>query len=432
MYYIVETEEQLNRLHCSGKDCYIRVIPMNDEYHSSLTSPCLIYFRTFESKGFIFPINHSEAFKLSFDKVKKWIESKYEKIYIINKKECLYYFDSPKLIDINYDNNNLDYTPIRSRTYDRFGHLSFCTSLVPISKIYETEEKVFKEIRERIPTEINEFYNDIFPRVFKSIEEQGLRIHPDYFNKHFKYHEKEWFIRGETVYTKYNLYNLTTRPTNSFNGVNFAALNKNDGSRTAFIPKNDMFFEFDYDAYHVRILANLIGFDLDRESVHNQLGKMYFNKEELTDEEYTKSKELTFKQLYGGVFKEYKEIPFFKAMNEYVEKLWELFNATEKLELVGGKILTKEQIQNPTPNKVLNYMIQSAETHNNVISVRKVIDYLDNKQSKVILYTYDSFLVDYSLVDGKEVLKEVKKLLENNKYVVKVAYGNNYNSLKNI
>jgi len=80
----------------------------------------------------------------------------------------------------------------------------------------------------------------------------------------------------------------------------------------------------------------------------------------------------------------------------------------------------------------LNYMIQSAETHNNVISVRKVIDYLDNKQSKVILYTYDSFLVDYSLVDGKEVLKEIKKLLENNKYVVKVAYGNNYNSLKYI
>ena len=86
MYYIVETEEQLNRLHCSGTDCYIRVIPMNEEYHSALTSPCLIYFKTFESKGFIFPINHSEAFKLSFNKIKEWIESKYDKIYTINKK----------------------------------------------------------------------------------------------------------------------------------------------------------------------------------------------------------------------------------------------------------------------------------------------------------------------------------------------------------
>ena len=428
MYYIVETEEQLNRLHCSGNECYIRIIPMNDEYHSALTSPCLIYFRTFEGKGYIFPINHSEAFKLDFNKIVEWIESKYEKIYTINKKECLYYFDSPKLIDIPYDTPN--YSRFRESIYHKYSYLPFCNSLVPISKHYETEEEIFNEIKEKLPIEVNEFYNDTFPKVFKLIEEQGLRIHIDYFNKYFKYNEKEWFIHGETVHTKYNLYNLTTRPTNSFNGVNFAALNKNDGSRTVFIPKNDLFFEFDYDAYHVRILANLIGFPLDRESVHNQLGKMYFSKEELTDEEYAKSKELTFKQLYGGVFKEYREIPFFKAMNEYVEKLWELFNATEELELVGGKILKKEQIQNPTPNKILNYIIQSAETYNNVISVKKVIDYLENKQSKVILYTYDSFLIDYSSVDGKEVLKEIKKLLENNKYVVKVAYGNNYNNLK--
>jgi hypothetical protein len=428
MYYIVETEEQLNRLHCSGNECYIRIIPMNDEYHSALTSPCLIYFRTFEDKGYIFPINHSEAFKLDFNKVIEWVESKYEKIYTINKKECLYYFDSPKLIDIPYDTPN--YSRFRESIYHKYSYLPFCNSLVPISKHYETEEEIFNEIKEKLPIEVNEFYNDTFPKVFKLIEEQGLRIHIDYFNKYFKYNEKEWFIHGETVHTKYNLYNLTTRPTNSFNGVNFAALNKNDGSRTVFIPKNDLFFEFDYDAYHVRILANLIGFPLDRESVHNQLGKMYFSKEELTDEEYAKSKELTFKQLYGGVFKEYREIPFFKAMNEYVEKLWELFNATEELELVGGKILKKEQIQNPTPNKILNYIIQSAETYNNVISVKKVIDYLENKQSKVILYTYDSFLIDYSSVDGKEVLKEIKKLLENNKYVVKVAYGNNYNNLK--
>ena len=101
MYYIVETEEQLNRLYCKGTDCYIRIIPMNEEYHSALTSPCLVYFRTFDNKGYIFPINHSEAFKLPFEKVLEWIEYKYEKIYTINKKECLYHFDSPKLIDVS-------------------------------------------------------------------------------------------------------------------------------------------------------------------------------------------------------------------------------------------------------------------------------------------------------------------------------------------
>jgi len=430
MYYIIETEEQLNNLYCSGSDCYMRIIPMNDEYHSALTSPCLVYFRTFESKGYIFPVNHSEAFRLPFNKIIDWIESKYDRIFTIGKKECLYYFDSPKLIDIKYD--NFDFSPIRNRTYNKFGHLPFCNSLVPISKIFETEERIFEEIKGYNKEPINEFYNDTFPRVFKLIEQQGLKIHLDYFEKHFKYHEKEWFLNAETVHTKYNLYNLTTRPTNSFNGVNFAALNKNDGSRTAFIPKNDLFFEFDYDAYHVRILAKLINYPLNKESVHTQLGKMYFDKEELTEEEYNQAKELTFKQLYGGVFDKYKELPFFKAMNEYVAKLWELFNTTGKLELVGGKILDKSEIQNSTPNKILNYVIQSAETYNNVISVKQVIEYLENKQSKVILYTYDSFLVDYSQLDGKEVLTEIKKLLEINGYIVKVAYGANYNSLKKV
>jgi hypothetical protein len=234
------------------------------------------------------------------------------------------------------------------------------------------------------------------------------------------------------VYTKYNLYNLTTRPTNSFNGVNFAALNKNDGSRAAFIPRNDYFFEFDYDAYHVRILAKLIDYQLDNESVHTQLGRMYFQKETLTDAEYQQSKELTFKQLYGGVFKQYVDIPFFKSMQTYVDSLWKTFNETQELELIGGKILKAEQITNPTPNKILNYIIQSAETYNNVVSVKKVIEYLADKQSDVILYTYDSFLIDYAVSDGKETLKQIKQLLEHDGYVIKVEYGLDYDSLKKI
>ena len=433
MYYIVETEQQLKRLYCSGNKCYIRIVPMNDEYHSILTSPCLVYFKTLNSKGYMFPINHSEAFKLSFEEVMQWIDSKFEKIYTLNKKEVLYYFNSDKLIDITDGNHSLVHrSKFADRMYNKFPNLEFVNSLIPLSKHYEAEEKNFEEIRQFLNEDPKDFYNDVFPKVFKAIEEQGIRIHPDYFHKHFSYNEKSWFLNGETVYTKYNLYNLTTRPTNSFNGVNFAALNKNDGSRVAFIPKNDLFFEFDYDSYHVRILAKLINYPLDNESVHTQLGKMYFDKETLTDEEYKRSKELTFKQLYGGVFDQYKEIPFFKLMNKYVDKLWEKFNTENKLKLIGGKVLTKEQIQNPTPNKVLNYIIQSAETYNNVVSVKKVIEYLEKRQSKVILYTYDSFLIDYSISDGKQTLQKIKQLLESEGYVIKASYGPNYNSLKNI
>ena len=66
------------------------------------------------------------------------------------------------------------------------------------------------------------------------------------------------------------------------------------------------------------------------------------------------------------------------------------------------------------------------------MSLKRVIEYLENKQSKVILYTYDSFLIDYSNGDGKKTLQKIKQLLEMDGYVIKVSYGRNYNSLKYI
>ena len=38
--------------------------------------------------------------------------------------------------------------------------------------------------------------------------------------------------------------------------------------------------------------------------------------------DYEKSKELTFKQLYGGVFKEYEKLEFFKKTKSLINRLW--------------------------------------------------------------------------------------------------------------
>ena len=53
------------------------------------------------------------------------------------------------------------------------------------------------------------------------------------------------------------------------------------------------------------------------------------------------------------------------------------------------------------------------------------------KKSSIILYTYDSVLIDYSREDGKETLIEIKSLLESTfGFKVKAKYGTNYNNLK--
>jgi hypothetical protein len=168
--------------------------------------------------------------------VLEWI-SKYSTIYTLNKKECLYYFPTSKLVDVNYGTLPNCSSLFRDRCYSLFPARPFTNSLIPISKHFEEQEKIFDEVKDKFENPTNRFYNETFPQVFKAIEEKGIQINKELFDKHFKYQHEEYFIKDSRVYTKYNLYNLTTRPTNSFNGVNFAALNKNDGSRAAFIPK---------------------------------------------------------------------------------------------------------------------------------------------------------------------------------------------------
>ena len=52
------------------------------------------------------------------------------------------------------------------------------------------------------------------------------------------------------------------------------------------------------------------------------------------------------------------------------------------------------------------------ETELNVKKILKVQDYLLNKNTKLVLYGYDSFLFDFSKQDGVETLKEIKRILE--------------------
>ena len=74
------------------------------------------------------------------------------------------------------------------------------------------------------------------------------------------------------VYTEYNPYTITSRPSNRHGGVNFSALNKKDGSRESFIPPDgSLFLQFDYDNYHVRLIGKLIKYKLPDTSVHQWL-----------------------------------------------------------------------------------------------------------------------------------------------------------------
>jgi hypothetical protein len=430
MYFIVETEEQLSQLPKPEK-CFIELVSLSEHTHPSLTTPCVLYYNDFQ-KGYVIPINHSEGFSIKLESIESFLKD-VPKVYLLDKKWHSYYLDLPNSIDLYFTVLDVEgkikdfqcYTPVHLDFYEKFKYLPQVNTYIPISKHYERCECMFEMVRDYVGKEQNIQWQNKYTEVYKWVEEQGILVEEKLFDKYFETPWKGRSVRDSRVYSSYNLYNITSRPTNAFNSINFLAFNKENGSRTAFMPENDAFVEFDFDGYHLRLIANTIGTAIPQdESIHLFLGKQYFGKDELIPEEYQEAKKITFRQMYNGVEDEFKHIEFFEDVAHTVEAMWTAYKSNKFLELPNGRRITQE---NANPQKLFNYYIQCLETVNNVKKLDKLKSYLKDKQSKVLLVVYDSILIDYSVEDGKGTLGEIKDILEEGGYKVKAKKGHNYN-----
>jgi hypothetical protein len=427
MFYIIERLDQLEKLG-SFRDCFVSFIPKNDNYHPALTELSLVYVRDLiRTKGFMLCINHNESFGLSKKDVDWWLLNNTQKMWVLDKKEALYYFNQPqKLFDVNF----IKYTckiPTNCSEFYNSKHYTLpnINCLIPISKHYEEWENTFSEVLPLIqsftPTIQFDFNNNHTSNVFYQLESNGVKLNKNCFIDYYqgKIPHPEFNLKRGKIYTQYNLYTTTSRPSNTFNSVNFAALNKDDGERMCYQPENDMFIEMDFQGYHPRLIGELIGFDFPKDkNTYDVLG-------ELLGVDKQAAKELTFKQLYGGVWSEYQSKPFFKNVNMFIDDMWDTYQYS-KLYTTTNKIFP--DTTEITPAKLFNYIIQSTETSTNVMLLEKVLDYLKGKKTKIVLYTYDAFLFDYSKEDG-DILQDIVDLLE---YPVTIKQGNTYHGLTKI
>jgi hypothetical protein len=85
----------------------------------------------------------------------------------------------------------------------------------------------------------------------------------------------------------------------------------------------------------------------------------------------------------------------------------------------------RDKLENMNPQKLLNYLIQNLETAYNVSILWEVFKILKNKKTKLVLYTYDSFLLDWS-DDERDVLTDIQKIFKKYKLNIKVAHGISY------
>jgi hypothetical protein len=415
MYWLIEDIEHIETIcRIRHQVAYVDIIPCSHNLHPVENEICSIYLR-FENdnKGYIIAINHSETINFDLEIIERVLNS-IENIYVRDKKEFLHYFPIKHCYQPSPSPHTYipQLTQAHTHLYNRYLNIQNLNTIVPIVKHYEICEQNYVNFK----SDINPFYNKA-ALVFNQLERAGIKVDKTLFEQYF---DKD---ADEFIYTQYNLNTLTTRPSNAFGGINFSALDKNNGERECFIPRNDIFIEMDISAYHPTLLANLLGYTFGDSDVHMDFAKMY-------GVDYAKAKEITFKQLYGGIWKEYKDLEFFQKVQVYVDNLWDSFERNGHIicPISDYKFIRKE-LENMNPQKLLNYLLQNLETANNVCILYEIFKILRGKNTKLVLYVYDSFLFD---VDNneKELLEQIAKVINDKNLQFKIKTGTNYANIK--
>ena len=326
--------------------------------------------------------------------------------------------------DLNYlDTNVVDYwhfNKVKHEVkYSNFYSDSDFMYYYPMHKIME--EMDYQDDDLPITPEL-QLFHDEFTKAFTLIELNGIGVNTNIISTFG--HRMAQYIHDRKLYQNYNFFTTTSRPSNSINNLNFAALTPEH--RKCFSPLNDIFIEFDFDAYHPRLIGDLIGYDFPNTPVHEYLSNKY-------KVDVSEGKTKTFQYLYGGIPNDVaNKIEFLNMTKNLINEMWDEFNQNKRINShIYNRPMKEENLENLNAQKLFNYYIQSYETERNVKLLMKLHTYLLSKKTNIVHYNYDSFLFDYSKEDGTETIHEIKQMLETNGFTTKTKVGLDYGSIKN-
>ncbi len=419
---IIEKNNQLDDflLKNESQDCFIIPILSDVNLHPLQNSLCAIYIKIVGGEERMLCFNHGETLKLNSKKLLDL--DKLGRKFVRDKKQLNHIVKLDDVVDVNlqyYMNKNepLEWEELSTNTHDYFHRVMWkmknTNRIIPILKHLELCREQVRMLEKYYELPIHEDYNNEIIDNLSFVEGSGLR-------------------RGDDmVFSEYNLYTSTGRPSNRFGGINFAALNKKDESRKPYKSRfqDGILVEFDYDAYHLRLIGHILDYKFPKGSVHEHMSEFY------GDVDYETSKSTSFQYLYGRIPQQVIDTnPFFSRVNKYINEIWGEFKRGDFIKSnIYNKRIYKKNLQAMNRNKLFNYMIQLLETENNMKVMTQLIPFLKDKQSKLILYSYDSFLFDFKLTDGLDFLKSVKQILEQDGvFPTKSSKGLNYHEMKDI
>jgi len=427
---IVETSEELLNLVklVSNHDSTWFVMWTDFEKHPRNNNISFISIKV-KDDFYVIGVEHVDLICFDLSDLSELFNTETDK-YVFQKKKILHslnlcgniydigtYHYLNSLDTIDYDSH---FEPISNKYYVNGIYDDLVKSL-PIMKLTQSIQELFKQYS-HIDTSIvgYEWFNEKYTPTLISLESRGLLVDEDKFLNHYGQRQKK-HIKNGRVYTEYNPFTATGRPSNRHGGVNYAGLNKKDGTRSIFHSGDSVFVHFDFDGYHPRIIGELIDFELPKTSAHEYLSKIY-------DVDYDEGKGITFRNLYGGIEDKYKNEPFFKETDEFINKHWEQITEDGYIETLYRKILLS-WVEDINPQKAFNYLLQAIETEKNIDKLNKIFDIIDGTDIYLILYTYDSFLFEVSKEVDKIKVREIYNVLTDGGYPITYSYGTTYQEL---
>lgn len=445
MHFVETTEDVAAFLELfRSKESLIIPIFTDTKAHPAANTLSLLYVR-FGMDDYVLPFNHNEGVNLSLE-VLHQLET--DQTIFSPAPKALHYVlrltrPAIDLRGLEYfatgmvTEESKFYTPFQRTFYNqqsRFLNLNRAVPIMTLIKYLRSYADMLigllTEHREIIETNGFKFHNDVVIPACAFMEAGGIHVESEQFVEKYGVRAKR-LLKDDLVFTEYNPYTLAGRVSSKFGGISFTSLNKADGTRAMFTSRFEKgaMVLIDFESFHLRLMGEMMNYPLPKGSLHEHFGKQYFEKDTLTPEEYEESKKITFALLYGDQIE--TDIPFFKRVQRFITGIWNESQGSGILLSPTGRKIALDRIEDPSPSKLFNYLLQLREMEVGMRGIYNLIPLFEGKNSKVVLYTYDSILIDFDLTDGTQLLKDTLMTLEQDRaFPVRIYGGPSYNSLK--
>ena len=107
--------------------------------------------------------------------------------------------------------------------------------------------------------------------------------------------------------------------------------------------------------------------------------------------------------------------------------MWECFSSKGYIEIpISKHKIFQKDFPLIKKQTLFNYLLQGLETAQNVEIMEQILIILGNSNTRLIHYTYDSFLFDVDDGEIKEILKNTSPLFKERKLKVSLKAGESY------